>query len=194
MIRNWKEVAKDAATLLGEGIEAECEGPDSPFPDIEERVKLILPGILADLLLEADIGKISGWKRLPAEDLEITKDGTGSLSLPVGFLRLGTLRFQSWRRSLHGIADERAVKASFQASQWPGIKGCPSRPVITQGIGADGNRCLKIYGCITGDRLTEGWYLPYPEYDAGGCVEIPETLYSELLQKVSGSLIQPLIR
>ena len=46
-----KELAEDLATLLGESLQLECQPEESPFPGIEDRVRILAPGILSNILM-----------------------------------------------------------------------------------------------------------------------------------------------
>lgn len=47
-----KEVASDVANLLGETLSPAGLTEESPFPNIENRVRILAPGILSDLIRE----------------------------------------------------------------------------------------------------------------------------------------------
>ena len=46
-----ERIAADVATLLGETILEECQPEESPYPGIEERVRILAPGILSNILM-----------------------------------------------------------------------------------------------------------------------------------------------
>lgn len=47
MKRKITQIASDVATLLGESLALECAPEESPFPGIEQRVRLLVPAALA---------------------------------------------------------------------------------------------------------------------------------------------------
>ena len=50
----FDKLAHDVATLLGESLSLECQSEESPFPGIKERVRILAPGILSNLLMNPE--------------------------------------------------------------------------------------------------------------------------------------------
>ena len=49
------QIAMDVAALLGESLSLQCLPEESPFPGIEDRVRILAPGILQNLLMAPDV-------------------------------------------------------------------------------------------------------------------------------------------
>ena len=47
-----KSIAVEVATLLDESLELECRPEECRFPDIEMKVKLLVPGFLSEIIRE----------------------------------------------------------------------------------------------------------------------------------------------
>ena len=43
------EIASGVAAILGESLALDCRPEESPFPDIEDRVRIMAPAVLASL-------------------------------------------------------------------------------------------------------------------------------------------------
>ncbi|MCH5226058.1 MAG: hypothetical protein J1D77_08640 [Muribaculaceae bacterium] len=52
MISTFKQLAIEVATILGEPLLPDCQPEESPFPGIENRVRILSPSLLASLIFE----------------------------------------------------------------------------------------------------------------------------------------------
>lgn len=59
-----KDLSSEVATLLGENLALEESPGEIPFPSIEERVRILAPAILAELV--ASEASASGFLEIPA--------------------------------------------------------------------------------------------------------------------------------
>ena len=60
------QLALDVATLLGESLTLECQPEESPFPRIEDRVRILVPGLIHKLMIRSpDSLDLSGEIELP---------------------------------------------------------------------------------------------------------------------------------
>lgn len=50
-----EKLTSDVATLLGESLSLECQPEESPFPGIEDRVRILAPGLLSSLLIYPEV-------------------------------------------------------------------------------------------------------------------------------------------
>ena len=120
-------MASDVATLLGESLARECLPEDSPFPDLEDRVKILAPEILALLILEAPHEASGEFKTFP--DTPVAgPDGVTILPVPEDFLRLVSLKMSDWEREVTVLSAPGSPEAALQSSRWTGIRGNKSKP------------------------------------------------------------------
>ena len=175
-----KVLAAQVATLLGEALGIDSIEADSPFPDIESRVRLIAPGILSKLLLEAPVSQLPASFPI-TDNLAIDPYGVARLDLPDNFLRLVSLKLSDWQRPLSEISSDPATLA-MQASDIDGIKGSPQRPVAIIDIDAFGTKQLKLFSTSSGSRLEHAFYVPVPEVDAADSISCPETMHHALVE------------
>ena len=127
------------------------------FPDIEDRVRILAPGILAELISEMP-GLL-----LPADfnignQVVIDRKGVVTLSLPDDFLRLVSVKMSDWNHPVVEITTDPALLA-LQNSEWEGVRGNPQRPVVTFGLDGYGERSLKMYGSDNDSTLEHAHYV-----------------------------------
>lgn len=178
-----KTLASEVATLLGESLAPECEPLDSPFPDIEDRVRVSAPIILTDLILDANPDELFDGKRLTG-GFSINSDGTATLELPDNFLRLAYLKMSEWSRPVTKITGFTDPEFAMQTSPWEGIRGTLQRPVVTEVVGKDGVRSLLLYSCSDKSTPESCIYWERPSVSATDTIEVPSALYLALLRKL----------
>lgn len=180
------ELADAAAALLGETLARECRPADSPFPDIEERTRLLAPGLLANLITEAPLERLSGYKNFD-NPVEIANTGEATLRLPDDFLRLVSIRMSDWSCDITEPTPASGDILKRQKSRWTGVRGNPERPVAIISF-SDSGRCLKLYSSKPGAVLGWGYYMAMPSVAADDSLEVPPSLYSPLLQRLTEEL------
>lgn len=76
-----KQLATEVATLLGESLATDNLLPENPFPGIENRVRILAPGILAGI--QRRNAESSGYLEIAAEDYaELLQALTASFTPP----------------------------------------------------------------------------------------------------------------
>lgn len=183
-----EQLISDVYALLGESIARDCIPEESPYPDLGLRVRLLAPGILADLIKETPVHLLSGFKKISGVK-RIDDNGRVILPIPDDFLKLISLKMSDWTYSVNVITAPSASKAIFQHCSWKGIRGSPSRPVVTSGVDTDGTPSLFLYSSSKDATLESADYLPIPAITPEGFLEVPEALYSPLLRQLQASLI-----
>lgn len=178
-----KQLAADVATLLGEALSLECHPEESPFPDIEDRVRTIAPGILSDLILSSPLDSLSDWKSFSGS-FKMDDNGVVTFSLPDDFLRLVSIRMSDWQTPVSLIIPMDSDKGKCQKSIWNGIRGTPSRPVVMEDFSSTGQRCLKLFTSGKNATLEIFLYMTRPVIDSSDSIEIPDRLYHSLLSQI----------
>ena len=187
MIVSISKLAKEVATLLGDAMELECQPAESPFPDIEDRVRILAPGLLKDLLLdEGNVVPEEAKSLVPA--VSVDSEGVGVLILPADFQRLVSLKMSDWRRPVKKITDTDSNEYPMQGSKWPGIRGTPERPVVTAGFNHDGKRCLRLFSCTSSSQPEYLIYQGIPEVSNSDSMEIPSSLYFKLVREIASEI------
>ena len=177
------QLATEVATLLGEAISLQSLPAESPFPNIEDRVRILAPGILLNLLTAEDIHFNCSGKQIPGE-LTINNDGVGILQLPEDFLKIVAIRSSDWKQTVTKTFEASDIIAEMQESRWTGIRGTPERPVIIHDIDSKGKSFLRLYSCTQNAQLATALYLPIPEISSDDFLEFPKALHHSLLQKL----------
>lgn len=178
-----KQLASDVAVLLGESLALECRPEESPFPGMEERVKLMAPGVLADMIKNASAEELNPGNELPST-VSVSADGIVSLPLPGDFLRLVSVKMSDWQRDVTVVTGENDPALAMQWCRWRGIRGQPERPVVIIGRNESGERCLLMFSSSQDARLEYGRYMPYPRFDTTDSLDIPDRLYPLLLNVI----------
>ena len=102
--------------------------------------------------------------------------GGGSIELPSDFLRLSCFQMSDWSRAVYVPISEDSQEYAMQSSRYPGIRGCPQKPVVSivhQPVGL----VLEFYSCTSGEHayIKKARYIPIPKIN-GNEIEICEKL------------------
>lgn len=182
-----KNLASDVATLLGESLALECHPQESPFPDIEDRVRILVRGTLANLIAEAKPEELSDGNPLMANPVTDSQ-GMVTITLPEDFHRLVCVKMSDWSRAVTEVSPGGTPLSNRQSSRWNAIRGTPQRPVAVMDFNSAG-RILKLYSSGKDAKLETGVYIPRPEISSGDTIEIPGAIYHALLSKLLTALI-----
>lgn len=106
--------------------------------------------------------------------------GGGHIILPQDFMRLVSFQMSDWDYAVTTAITEDDPLYARQRSRWPGIRGCPQRPVVAitqQPVG----QVLEFYSCTGGEDVyvARARYIPYPfilEKDGEDCIDLCEKL------------------
>ena len=179
-----ERLATDVAILLGEGLAEESDVYESPFPRIKDRVLVMAPGLLANLIKEAPRPALTGFVGL---DLEVQADSDGMVRiiLPDEFLRLYAIKMSDWRRPVTEITCIGDVAADMQTSRWKGIKGTPERPVALEDTDGTGKRCLRLFSSAPAASLSYFFFFKMPKWESDSSIDVPDLLYSELAGRIA---------
>lgn len=198
-----EELTRDVMARLGESVRprnplGESSGLDSGVPWPEDVVALRVRSMLAEVggrlirdapvdLSGGGVGVSSGSgvvRRLMPCGLYASE-----LRLPGGFLRLVTARMSGWER---GVSEVSAPGSPGWGCQWSleeGIAGCPSRPRAY--LDGDGEGAvLRLVGSVSEtDALEYVSVWCVPAVDVSGKFDFPESLYGDLVERLSAGLL-----
>lgn len=107
--------------------------------------------------------------------------GMGWVQLPDDFLRLVTFQMSDWDYAVTVPITEQDSLYEQQHSRYPGIRGCPQRPIVAlvhQPIGL----VLEFYSCSAGSDVyvKRARYIPIPRI-AGSSIELCEKLQPAII-------------
>lgn len=107
--------------------------------------------------------------------------GGGYTLLPSDFLRLITFQMSDWSYPVSTAISQDSPLYPLQKSRYPGIRGCPQRPVVAivpRAIGIT----LEFYSCTSGENahVIRARYLPVPKIEDGQ-IEICERIYKAVV-------------
>lgn len=107
--------------------------------------------------------------------------GMGAIQLPDDYLRLVTFQMTDWSRPVCEAITIDSPQYAMQRSRFPGVKGCPERPVVavvTYPVGL----CLEFYSCRGGAKVAvkRARYLPTPEIN-NEKITLPERCYDGIV-------------
>ena len=92
--------------------------------------------------------------------------GSGRIYLPDDFLRLITFQMSDWDYQVTVAIDEDDPKYPMQHSRYPGVRGCPQKPVVAI-VQCPAGLVLEFYSCTSGDRafVKKARYIPIPKIE-----------------------------
>lgn len=109
------------------------------------------------------------------------KNGCGWVLLPDDFMRLIAFRMSDWERTVYAAISVDEPKYKKQSSRYKGIRGNTQKPVCAIVNRAEG-KALEFYSCDSEDaQIVRSSYLPYPEIDEAGGIDISERCYSAVV-------------
>lgn len=184
---NLNQLTKDVATYMGESLLLDCESAESPFPDLQLRVSLLAPSLLAEIL--------QNQTQVPREmlktfngSLSVDSDGIGTYILPDDFLKLVSVQVSSWKLQVVCRVPSAECQVIRLRSKWAGIRGTSLDPIVAECYDSSGKLCLKLSPCQQTGETVSGQYLPRSDSDNFESLSIPPLLYLELIEKISSNL------
>lgn len=149
---------------------------------IEDAVRIV--GLNAPVYLIGNgkpFGESVGWFTAPGR-------GAGYTLLPDDFLRLINFQMSDWAYPVSEAIDENNPIYKMQSSRYPGVRGCPQKPVVAIVPRAVG-LTLEFYSSNAGEKayVTRAMYLPMPKIQPDSTIEFDERLYRSVVY-TAGSL------
>ena len=180
---NISRITDDVALLLGV---CPSHFPDSSgCPTLADRIRADVVELAAGAILSTPRDRLSGWRLLSDEGLTISGDGSAILPLPEDFLMLHSIRMSGWEREVTEALPSDHWLAKLQGSAWHGLRGTPSRPLAFSAVSPDGGKALRLYSVSPGATVASGWYMPAPQIDETGEIEIPPAAYPVLVESLT---------
>lgn len=112
--------------------------------------------------------------------------GGGFLELPEDFLRLSVFQMSDWSRPVFTPISEDSPEYAMQSSRFPGIRGCPQKPVAALVMHPVG-LVLEFYSCSSGESaiVKKARYIPVPKIKEGN-IELCEKLKPAIVLYTAG--------
>lgn len=116
-------------------------------------------------------------------------DTCGWVLLPEDFMRFVIFEMDDWSRPVFTAISTDDTEYALQASRFKGIRGTAQRPVCFISIRPEG-RVLEFYSCkSTSAQVSRAVYIPYPEIDDDGGIEICSRCYKSVVYTVSSLVL-----
>ena len=179
-------LADDVAAILGEALSRDCHPEESPFPDFEDRVRILAPHLLAELIRASPDSALLQPVALTAE-CAINENGMATIPLPDDFLRLVAVKMSDWEKPATRLLTPYEPLFSRQFCEWAGIRGNQQRPVAVEtfdvaagGSGAKPRRVMQLFSSEKDAKPEYVLYLPVPQFHDDK-MEIPDIFYGQLV-------------
>lgn len=141
-----------------------------------ERVHTEAPFYMLDNAHHFDTNAAINWKTLES----------GEILLPDDFMRLVVFQMSDWERPVYTVLTPDDPEYAKCSSRYKALRGTVQRPVCALAMRNDG-RVLEFYSCnSTNATITRAVYVPYPEIDAFGGVDISKPCYTAVVYTVAG--------
>lgn len=109
------------------------------------------------------------------------EDASGWVLLPEDFMRLVVFEMDDWSRPVFTCSNTDGPEYAKQHSRFKGIRGTAERPACFISVRPEG-RVLEFYSCNSNEAMvSRAVYLPYPQIDEYGAIEICERCYDAVV-------------
>lgn len=111
---------------------------------------------------------------------------SGWVLLPQDFLRLVVFEMDDWEQAVYTAISTDDPDYEKQRSRFKGIRGTSQKPVCAIALRPEG-RVLEFYSCkSTNAQVSRAIYIPYPEIDEDGGVDVSERCYNAVIYTAAG--------
>lgn len=111
---------------------------------------------------------------------------SGWVLLPPDFMRLVVFEMDDWEQAVYQAISTDDPEYEKQRSRFKGIRGTAQRPVCAIAIRPEG-RVLEFYSCKSKEaQVSRAMYIPYPNIDEDGGVDICERCYDAVVYTAAG--------
>lgn len=111
---------------------------------------------------------------------------SGWVLLPEDFMRLVVFEMDDWECAVYQAISTDDEEYEKQRSRFKGIRGTAQRPVCAIAVRPEG-KVLEFYSCKSTDaQVSRAIYIPYPEIDEDGGVDISERCYNAVVYTAAG--------
>lgn len=120
------------------------------------------------------------------------EEGSGTVLLPSGFLRLVSFRLEGWQRTLRTAGQPGDLLHRLQQQPVRALRGSDARPCcfLTTGIIGPVLTYFCSPGSDTSRRIAEALYIPAPVVDRDGAIELPRLAVSAVAKRCAERLQQ----
>lgn len=114
---------------------------------------------------------------------------SGWILLPEDFMRFVVFQMSDWERAVFYPINTDDPEYERQSSRFKGIRGTAQRPVCAISIRPEG-RVLEFYSCKSEKAtVSRGVYLPYPQIDKYGAIEICQRCYDAVVYTIAALVL-----
>lgn len=112
--------------------------------------------------------------------------GAGSLFLPSDFMRLVSFKMSDWSYAVSSVILGDTEDYRKQISRYPGVRGCPQRPVCAL-VNSSTGLTLEFFSCTagTGTGIEKALYVAEPVISGGDIVVSPKC-YNAIIYTCAG--------
>lgn len=159
--------------------------PETPFTSaFRRRIILELEESAATALLLLPSDTPLPLKPLPPTPLTKYSPEEYRLTLPDNFLLLKSLRMSDWSVTCRHTLPADHWLLRFQSAGIDTLAAASDRPLVFLDSSPEGKSLLRIFGSGSDATIAEGHYLPRPEMNSAGEIEIPPAAYRLLLAEI----------
>ncbi len=182
MVYNILQIVRDVRIAIDENKTGEqlIADEDVDTLSLDEIIRSKIVEAVRRVLTAAPVHLLDGG--LPFCDAVYCRDkGAGWALLPCDFMRLIIFKMSDWERPVYDAITAADPEYQLQHSRYKGIRGNPQKPVVAI-VSRQEGRVLELYSCENEDATVEqSLYLPLPEIDKDGGIEIPERCYQSVV-------------
>lgn len=114
---------------------------------------------------------------------------SGWVLLPRNYMRLVVFEMSDWERPVYTPISTADPQYRLQRSRIKALRGTAQKPVCAVVVRPEG-KALEFYSCVTTNAtITKAVYIPYPEIDTNGGVDISEHCYPAVEQTIAGLVL-----
>lgn len=187
MIYQIDKIMQDVRICLDQNMNSEAlvESGDIDTLALDEIIKSKILEAIQRVYLEApnyllesghNFGDAVYWGELES----------GWVLLPKDFLRLVVFEMSDWEQAVYTAISTDDAEYAKQRSRFKGIRGTAQKPICALAIRPEG-KVLEFYSCKSTDAtVSRAVYLPYPEIDEDGGVDVSERCYNAVVYTAAG--------
>jgi hypothetical protein len=182
MIYQVLNMVKDIKVCLDENVTSEqlIAAEDVDTLTFDEIVKSKILEAVERIETEAPVYYLEGGYNFGGAICWGTLESGWTL-LPDDFMRLVVFKMDDWERAVYTAITPDDPEYSRQSSRFKGVRGTAQKPVCALITRPEG-KVLEFYSCKSEDASVEqAVYLPYPEIDEDGGVEICQRCYTAVV-------------
>ncbi|MDE5795689.1 MAG: hypothetical protein K2H75_01130 [Muribaculaceae bacterium] len=167
---------------------------------LRERFNTIVTEVATEVVEELPVEWLETVRSFADSPLQHNaEEGSGTILLPSGFVRLVSFRLEGWQRTLYAAGRPGDPLHRLQQQPVRALRGSDARPccfLTNSTIGA-----MLTYFCSPGPdtvnstshtsrRIAEALYIPAPAVDRDGAIELPRLAISAVAKRCAERLQQ----